>query len=300
MFKKEKTNYFYTSLYIVNSITYNIEDLNYYLFFIKGIKHKRKVFLSMRKELKSKSRRKWLIGGSLAFASVALLTTGFATWVIGTTKTSGDGEVHIGADTAKDNSVELTFSLDDTDNKIFVSEAVGDTNPNLKIERGESEANTEPDWTIKIKNLNVVVGETFYESLKGKQDLKIVFELQKDGANSVTEDKVGVRGETGSPWNYIKLAKSEFDVTLPNAYPAGGKIYDISDTDKTFSFTWGSYFDGKAPSVFYKEKEPTEGLREYYQKALKELQAMKTALTAGTGTLKLTATFDYGQQKVGK
>lgn len=253
----------------------------------------------MRKELKSKSRRKWLLGGSLAFASVALLTTGFATWVIGTQQTSGDGKVNIGVDTAKDNSVELTFNLD-TDNEIFVSEAVGDTNPNLKIERGESEADTEPDWTIKIKDLNVVVGETFYNSIKDKQDLKIVFELQKDGANSVTDDKVGVRGETGSPWNYITLAKSEFKVTLPATYPTDGKIYDISDTDKTFSFTWGSYFGEKAPSVFYKEKEDSKGsktLREYYQNALQELQAMKTALT---GELKLTATFDYGQSTVGK
>ena len=254
----------------------------------------------MRKELKSKSRRKWLIGGSLAFASVALLTTGFATWVIGTTKTSGDGQVHIGVDTAQDNSVELTFNLD-TDNSIFVSEAVGDTNPNLKIKRGEGETGTEPDWTIKIKDLNIVVGETFYNSIKDKQDLKIVFELQKDVAeaedkNSVTDDKVGVRGETGSPWNYITLAKSEFDVNLPTTYPADGKIYDISDTDKTFSFAWGSYFDGKAPSDFYKEKEGSKGsqtLREYYQKALQELQAMKTALN--DGELNLTATFNYGQ-----
>lgn len=254
----------------------------------------------MRKELKSKSRRKWLLGGSLAFASVALLTTGFATWVIGTQQTSGDGKVNIGVDTAKDNSVELTFSLDDTDSKIFVAEAAGETNPNLKIERGEGETGTEPDWTIKIKNLNIVVGETFYNSIKDKQDLKIVFELQKDGANSVTDDKVGVRGETGSPWNYITLAKSEFKVTLPATYPTDGKIYDISDTDKTFSFTWGSYFDGKAPSVFYKEKEESKGsktLREYYQNALQELKAMEKALT---GELTLTATFDYGQTTVGK
>lgn len=252
----------------------------------------------MRKELKSKSRRKWLLGGSLAFASVALLTTGFATWVIGVTKTSGDGQVNIDVDTAKDNSVELTFKLDETDHKISVAEDAGTSNTNLTIERDGSEGDTEPDWTIKIKDLNVVVGETFYESLKGKQDLKIVFELQKDVAeaedkNSVTDDKVGVRGETESPWNYITLEKSEFNVTLPATYPTNGKIYDISDTDKTFSFAWGSYFDGKAPSVFYKKKEESKGsktLREYYQKALQELQAMKTALT---GELKLTATFVY-------
>lgn len=257
----------------------------------------------MRKELKSKSRRKWLIGGSLAFASVALLTTGFATWVIGTQKTSGDGQLHIGVDTAEDNSVELTFSLD-TDNRIFVAEVAGETNPNLKIERGEGETGTEPDWNIKIKDLNIVVGETFYNSIKDKQDLKIVFELQKgvtEDKNSVTNDQVGVRGgQTGSSWNYIKLAKSAFDVNLPKVYPAGGEIYDINDTpdNKTFSFDWGSYFDGKAPSEFYKLHEPKEGLRGYYQNALKELQAMKTALNGGE--LTLTATFEYGQTTVGK
>lgn len=259
----------------------------------------------MRKELKSKSRRKWLIGGSLAFASVALLTTGFATWVIGTQQTSGDGKVNIGVDTAKDNSVELTFSLDDTDNKIFVAEDAGNSNSNLTIERDEKEADTKPDWSIKIKDLHVVVGETFYESLKGK-DLKIAFELQKNVAaaedkNSVTDDKVGVRGgETESSWNYIRLAKSKFIVTLPGSYPAGGKIYDINDTpnnpDKTFSFNWGSYFGEKVPSKFYHDNEINKGsqtLREYYQKALQELQAMKTALNGGE--LTLTATFVYGQ-----
>lgn len=247
----------------------------------------------MRKELKSKSRRKWLLGGSLAFASVALLTTGFATWVIGVTKTSGDGQVHIDVDTVEDKSVELTFKLDDNDNGITVAEDAGDTNPKLPIEKTVT-----PDWTIKIKDLKIVVGEAFYNSIKDKQDLKIVFELQKDVAedkNSVTDDKVGVRGETGSPWNYIRLAKSEFNVTLPATYPTDGKIYNISDTDKTFSFDWGSYFDGKAPSVFYKEKEPTEGLLEYYQKAGQELQVMRTALTAAR-TLKLTATFVYQKQ----
>lgn len=254
----------------------------------------------MRKELKSKSRRKWLIGGSLAFASVALLTTGFATWVIGTRQTSGDGQVHIGVDTAQDNSVELTFELDNTDDRIFVAEGVGKSNSNLTIERDETDTVSKPDWDIKIKDLNIVVGETFYDSIKDKQGLKIVFELQKDktedinsATNSVTDDKVGVRGETGSPWSYIDVKSRAFDVTLPDPYPANGKIYDINDTDKTFSFGWGSYFDGKNPSEFYKLHEPKEGLRGYYQNALKELQAMKTALNGGE--LKLTATFNYGQ-----
>lgn len=244
----------------------------------------------MRKELKSKSRRKWLLGGSLAFASVALLTTGFATWVIGTSKPSGDGQVHIGVDTAEDKSVELTFSLDENDNRIFVTE----------------DADT-VDWNIKIKDLNIVVGEDFYNSLKGKTNLKIAFELQKDVAakddkNLVTKDLVGVRGgQAESSWNYIKLATTNefFEVTLPTSYPNEdgkiGKIYDINDTpnnpDKTFSFTWGSYFGDKAPSEFYEERRGSQNSGEYYKNARQELQTMKTALEAGT--LTLTATFVY-------
>lgn len=260
----------------------------------------------MRKELKSKSRRKWLLGGSLAFASVALLTTGFATWVIGTQQTSGDGQLNIGVDTAEDNSVELTFSLDKTDDRIFVAEDAGTSNPNLTIKRNE--ADHEPDWNIKIENLNIVVGKTFYDSLNGK-DLKIVFALQKGvnaakDKNLVTNDLVGVRGgQTESSWNYITLVKSEFEVNLPKSYPDDGKIYDINDTshssdEKIFSFKWGSYFNGDFPSKFYQDNEKNKKsptLREYYQKALQELQAMNTALNGGE--LKLTATFDYGQTK---
>lgn len=267
----------------------------------------------MRKELKSKSRRKWLIGGSLAFASVALLTTGFATWVIGVNKPSGDGQVHIGVDTVEDKSVELTFKLDENDDGIIVAEdAENSSNKNLPIEKTVT-----PDWSIKIKDLNIVVGKTLYDSLMAKQEakqdlnLKIVFELQKgvaDDKNSVAGDIVG--GRTGSSWKYIELATNEFNVTLPDSYPVGGKICDINDTsinpngitnpdskgdNKTISFTWGSYFDGKAPSEFYKGKEPTEGLHEYYQKASQELQAMNKALN--DGDLTLTATFNYGQTK---
>lgn len=257
----------------------------------------------MRKELKSKSRRKWLIGGSLAFASVALLTTGFATWVIGVHKPSGDDQVHIGVDTVEDKSVELTFKLGD-DNGITVAEDAENPNPNPNL---PIEKTVTPDWSIKIQDLSIVVGKAFYdESLTGKTNLKIAFALQKDVAddkNSVTKDKdlVGVRGEqTESSWNYIDLATKEFTFDLPTSYPTNGKIYDINDTshnsnEKIFSFTWGSYFNGDAPSKFYQDNEKNNGsqtLREYYQKASKELQAMNTALK-NNGTLTLTATFVY-------
>ena len=56
----------------------------------------------MRKELNSKSKRKWIAGGIAAFASVALLTTGLATYIVGVSNTSVslDG-VKVNVDTAK-------------------------------------------------------------------------------------------------------------------------------------------------------------------------------------------------------
>ena len=53
----------------------------------------------MKKEINSKSRRKWIMGGLAAFASVALLTTGFAVWVVGSQKMSDKGDVSVTVDT---------------------------------------------------------------------------------------------------------------------------------------------------------------------------------------------------------
>ena len=66
----------------------------------------------MRKELNSKSKRKWIAGGIAAFASVALLTTGLATYIVGVSNTSVslDG-VKVNVDTAKNATLELAAAL---------------------------------------------------------------------------------------------------------------------------------------------------------------------------------------------
>ena len=62
----------------------------------------------MKKEINSKSRRKWIRGGLAGFASVALLTTGFAVWVVGVQKDKANGDVKVNVDTAQNANITFT------------------------------------------------------------------------------------------------------------------------------------------------------------------------------------------------
>ena len=74
----------------------------------------------MKKDLKSKSKRKWIVGGVLLFGGVALLTTGFATWVIGVNRTTQNNNANVTVQGTENESVKLTVQL--TDSAITVSE----------------------------------------------------------------------------------------------------------------------------------------------------------------------------------
>ena len=75
----------------------------------------------MKKEINSKSKRKWVAGGLAAFASIALLTTGFATWVVGTQEKEENVQVGVTVDTAQNQTLTFDFSLSDSDNPLNVS-----------------------------------------------------------------------------------------------------------------------------------------------------------------------------------
>ena len=65
----------------------------------------------MKKELNSKSKRKWIIGGLAAFTSISLLTTGFAIWVVGVNSTESNNDVTVTVDTAQNKSIVFTMTL---------------------------------------------------------------------------------------------------------------------------------------------------------------------------------------------
>ena len=77
----------------------------------------------MRKSIKSKSKRKRIIGGFAFFGGIALLTTGFAAWVFGVNQNTSGSGVNVGSDTAINDTVFLDIKTG-TDNKVVLAEEV--------------------------------------------------------------------------------------------------------------------------------------------------------------------------------
>lgn len=270
----------------------------------------------MRKEIKTKSKRKWIVGGCLGFASLVLLTTGFATWVVENQKDSSDVGTKVKVDTAVDKSLKLVAELDDQYSTLSIAEPYDAESENKILHIEQEDGQIEPCWSVQFKKLKLEWGEDFYETLAGKTlsldftVTKVVSESsQSQNLNSVDVTNAGEEPDytntrtSNTTYSYIKLAttKIEIDVTdeegnLKADYSDGINLY--SDQTKSLTFAWGDFFAEKAPTTYYTEKytalsavDETADEVDFYKKAIKELKAMNKALNDATITV--TAKFNY-------
>ena len=251
----------------------------------------------MRKEMNSKSKRKWVAGGLAAFASVALLTTGFATWIIGTSKTSSEHDgLKVNVDTAKNASIELIATLSDSDNSVNFAE---------KKEFGSNyfvqSTATDGDLEITFSELKIVYGtESGFDPTLSTCQLQFTL-VQINGVDAATNNTLtyhsspDIFGREGTK-TYIEAPKA---VNLNNSSvgtasdteSSGTKTYTFSQ--KTFAFRWGSAFENKSPCTYYNEKfDAASGPKKNAANAsivYNELTDMKTKLNpdSNPGSLKL-------------
>ena len=139
----------------------------------------------MKKEINSKSRRKWIMGGLAAFASVALLTTGFAVWVVGVSNTDTNNAVTVKVDTAKNNSIS------------FEMESIGSNEITLAESKTTAKANqdstklvhiddyTDDGETYKASPLQLTVKYTIQYGKDYDFDFNKVIDLYKSGTINV-------------------------------------------------------------------------------------------------------------------
>ena len=229
----------------------------------------------MKKEINSKSKRKWVAGGLAAFASIALLTTGFATWIVGVTQTSQEGSVTVNVDTAENRSITLDANLND--DKIKLAEPANNTGKFFKVEHA---TDFQPNMSIAFDKLTVNFGSSLDEAKKpagirfsikaaagGKVDNKVANSVdaikftEERGLDSVTEANLtyfGIYDDGKSETNggYV----DSIDVALTNetyfektsAPTAATTTYKLKDsTPYSITFTWGSFFKYQAPTAFY-------------------------------------------------
>lgn len=222
----------------------------------------------MKKEINSKSRRKWIMGGLAAFASVALLTTGFAIYVVGVTKDKVNGDIGVTVDTAENRNI--TFDVELTDSKIRLAEPEVVADKFVKAE-GIGDSNKQ-DFAISFKKFEITMGASVVEQYDRVTLSLITDPSEKNGgvlSSTLTDNKAAAAKlestiTTDRPAEnatYFDIVKET--ISLPTANDAKnddgitrtvkGTTYTFTmDAEKSFEiFGWGTFFNNQSPCTYY-------------------------------------------------
>ena len=224
----------------------------------------------MAKLTKKSYRRKRMLMGLSLFMSIALISTGFAAWVISSSQTKSlDGNVSVGNVSDKSIELEVSFAKDSEDNDLN----------NIKFEPLET------DVTGRVRN----DGKNF-ESLSVTINGKIKDEgLYLKSLSVELVELVEENGET-VPYDYtsgssnLQVAEEEGYIVLPESLNQKIYLYDFDDKDEnlnpgtetTWNFTqaskestvhefsykiefkWGDKFGGMNPGIYYDQPDNTD------------------------------------------
>lgn len=252
----------------------------------------------MKKEINSKSRRKWIMGGLAAFASVALLTTGFAVWVVGVQKDKVNGDIGVTVDTAQNESVLFDAALLDGDKSIVLGEPAEITTGFVR------NSEKKEDLTVTFSKFEISVGQAVVNNFNqiklslitdpkeengGKFDGKTFVDNKAEMAKldkKITGDK---RPETNA--TYFDLVTETID--LPTAdIEASAVSESLGFSRKTTNsvtkyelvtksvklFKWGTFFNSVSPCNFYNDVLATAQTPENADNVQGELKDMETKL----------------------
>lgn len=201
----------------------------------------------MKKEINSKSRRKWIMGGLAAFAFVALLTTGFAVWVVGVKNIEGDGNIKVNVDTAINESVQLKAELDEAE--IYLGEA-DKAEGNFSVKNGKA-----TDFDISFSKFTIEMGKSVLNDYSNVQ-----FTLgTANTENKIVDNKAGANkfnSITGRGDTYFDIAIGDIlltDEKFTKTENSSGTVTYTLATGPLTMFKWGTFFVGKAPMEYYEK-----------------------------------------------
>ncbi len=247
----------------------------------------------MKKTIKNSSKRKWIVGGVAFFGAVALLTTGFATWVIGVNQDKDSETVSVTVDTTRNDSLYLETTLDSSNNTILLEETqTGGDGSVIKIEDGAEaeDLHVAVDCKLTVGSNVTVTG--------------ILFKIEPaiTGTDLLTNSNLGfdVTGKTRSTLNYLDLKDEEGRYAQEYLYEFEEGKTDVTEdtTHVVLNFYWGGFFDNKTPSTFYNGLTYGTGSAAEKAKATEqiqaELEAMKGAFESGI-TITATAQVQDGE-----
>lgn len=195
---------------------------------------------------KSYKRNKLVLGASL-FAGVALVSTGFAAWVISTSVSKeASGNVQVG--TVENNSVVIKLDNAEPGNFRFdvdKLEGYESTDKVLKI-AGKEEELASLSVTITGK-VTVGANVTGFNGVKFKMDQNAGIDAAQTANYIATPDCYNTD-------NTLRVVSDKKLDSITDGTEDG--VYQTNTDDKqyvfkyTVSFTWGSYFKGKDEATF--------------------------------------------------
>ena len=254
----------------------------------------------MRKEMNSKSKRKWVAGGLAAFASVALLTTGFATWIVGTNNMIVDNKTTVNVATAQNASIELSMEITEANSKIRFAEtsAPVDEDPFVRVDSGAEAEGANGDLTLDFSSIKVTYGVNsgFVPSQYklGFTVKKITKEDDSDVTRTAnTVSTLGTFGRTnGTEYSYFQVP-ADIPLNSTNGTTATNdertvSTYTFNAQALKIPFRWGTAFGEQSPATFYNnyfKNNPKQKTAENAEIVRSELAAMNTALDGATITL---------------
>ena len=248
----------------------------------------------MKKSIKKSSRRKWVVGGVAFFGSIALLTTGFATWVVGVNDNNESPNVNVNVETTENASVSftMTYASANPDNTITIDEPKPYSfDGNKIINPGEGESKF--DFTVTFESVNITIGHAAQKN-NGYDGIKFAI----TGTNNEIEsegNKLGTARSGDVPWTYLAAPATKTFEELGLTDVDGTSAITWTGSKVPITFGWGTFFDGDTPCTYYNTLYNGNRLSsigddsKIVDAIYSEMSAMETAFTT-TNTITLTAT----------
>ena len=249
----------------------------------------------MAKLTRNSYKRKVILFGVLIFISIALISTGFAAWVMSTNSKKDVDPGNISVGTVTDSS--LTFNEVLISNQdIYFEPAAGDYSGRVRLGSGEGvhaeslkttvTGNVTPKAYLGQLKVYLVVTEGVYDALTGTS--KYITLETANGAKMSTEDlqKLLVVGTMNAGKIEYSSAALEgkglvlYSSNQPDSvFSSANYSVNTSDPDKVsftinVNFGWGETFGGVNPSKYYDEVEAGQAITDnMVKKTLEDFRA---------------------------
>lgn len=205
----------------------------------------------MKKSIRKSSRRKWVVGGIAFFGSIALLTTGFATWVVGVNDNNESSDVNVNVETTENASVSFTmkYAEQSPDNTITIDEPDGysfEGEGSPIINPGEEDSAF--DFKITFASVDIVIGNAAQEENNYDGIEFAITGTQNTVASA--DNKLG-SARSGASWTYLAAPATVTFEELGLTSGATASAVTFKGENIPINFDWGTFFGGKTPCTYY-------------------------------------------------